>query len=70
MMKAWFLPAFLTLILWGIWGFIPKLTIRYIDPMSTVVFEVAGAMVFGLLMLFFLKLHPETRPTDFFIRRP
>ncbi|MDY7034402.1 MAG: DMT family transporter, partial [Thermodesulfobacteriota bacterium] len=62
MMKAWFLPAFLTLIFWGIWGFIPKLTTRYIDPMSAVVFEVAGAMLFGLFMLFFLKFHPATHP--------
>ena len=69
-MKAWFLPAFLTLIFWGIWGFIPKLTTRYIDPMNAVVFEVAGAMLFGLLMLFFLKFHPETHPTDLFLRRP
>lgn len=61
-MSNWFLPAFMTLICWGIWGFIPKITIRYINPMSALVFEAIGVIIVGLIVLSFLGFRPEVHP--------
>ena len=62
-MKAWILPASVTFLCWGIWGFIPKITIRYISPMSALVFEAVGVALAGLMGLaivgFRLDLHPK-----------
>ena len=61
-MKAWLLPASMTMICWGIWGFIPKVTTRYIHPLSASVFEGLGSAVFGLIILFYLGFKPEIHP--------
>jgi len=61
-MKTWLLPASITMICWGIWGFIPKITTRYINPLSASVYEALGSAVFGLIILFFLGFRPETHP--------
>jgi len=61
-MKAWLLPASMTMICWGIWGFIPKVTTRYIQPLSASVFEGLGSAVFGLIILFYLGFKPEIHP--------
>jgi len=58
-MNGWLLPAMVTLLLWGIWGFLPKLTTAYITPASAVVFEVAGGMVVAVVVLFILGFKPE-----------
>ena len=61
-MKEWLLPASMTLICWGIWGFIPKITTRYINPLSASVFEGLGSAVFALIILFSLSFKPEVHP--------
>jgi transporter family protein len=61
-MKAWLLPAIMTLICWGIWGFIPKITTRYINPLSASFYEGVGSAVFGLIILFYLGFRPEVHP--------
>jgi transporter family protein len=61
-MKTWLFPAFLTLICWGIWGFIPKLTTKYIDPMSAVVYEGLGSTVFAIIILLVMGFRLETHP--------
>jgi len=61
-MKAWLLPASMTMICWGVWGFIPKITTRYIHPLSASVFEGLGSAVFGLIILFSLSFKPEIHP--------
>lgn len=58
-MKAWILPAFVTLVCWGIWGFIPKLTTRYISPMSAIVYESLGALAMGGIVLAILGFRPD-----------
>src|SRR3989339_1412317 len=58
-MNGWLLPAMCTLVLWGIWGFLPKLTTMYMNPMSAVVFEVVGGMVVAVSVLFVLGFRPE-----------
>lgn len=61
-MKEWFLPAFLTFFFWGTWGFVPKLTTRYISPLSAVVFEMVGVMVVGVVVLFIIGFRPDIHP--------
>ena len=61
-MKEWLLPASMTMICWGIWGFIPKITTRYINPLSASVFEGLGSAVFALIVLFSLSFKPEIHP--------
>ena len=58
-MKSWMLPAFVTLICWGIWGFVPKITTRYISPMSAMVYETLGALVVGFVVLVLLGFKPD-----------
>jgi len=61
-MKAWLLPASITLICWGIWGFLPKITTRYINPLSASVFEGLASATFALIILFSLNFKPEIHP--------
>lgn len=61
-MNGWLLRAMCTLVLWGIWGFLPKLTTMYMNPMSAVVFEVAGGMIVAVSVLFILGFRPELDP--------
>lgn len=46
-LSPWLLPTLLTLFMWGLWGFFPKLTTQYIDPKSALIFEVIGAALIG-----------------------
>jgi transporter family protein len=58
-MNNWILPAFVTFICWGIWGFIPKITTRYINPMSAMVYESIGVGIMGGVVLITLGFRPE-----------
>ncbi|MDG4475063.1 EamA family transporter [Thiovibrio frasassiensis] len=61
-MESWLIPAFTALIIYGLWGFFPKLAVSYINPASALVFEVAGAMLVGLSALLWVGFQPETHP--------
>ena len=62
-MKEWVLPTVGTFICWGLWSFIPKITTKYIDPRSAIIFEVIGGIVLSLIVLsvtnFRLEVHPK-----------
>ena len=58
-MNNWILPASVTFICWGLWGFIPKLTTRYINPMSAMVYESIGAAIMGLVVFTIIGFRPE-----------
>ncbi len=58
-MKTWILPASVTLICWGLWGFIPKITTRYISPMSAMIYESLGALMVGGIVLVLIDFRPE-----------
>ncbi|WP_348759925.1 EamA family transporter [Candidatus Methylocalor cossyra] len=49
-MPAWFLPALMTFLCWGLWAFLPKLTTRYLDPRSAIVYEALGGLVLVALV--------------------
>ncbi len=58
-MKTWILPACVTLICWGFWGFVPKITTRYISPMSAMIYETIGALIVGGVVLVLLDFRPD-----------
>ena len=60
-MRDWVFPAILAMIAWGIWGFIPKLTTKYISPMSAVIYEVLGGIIVGVFLLFLVGFRPEVQ---------
>lgn len=56
----WFIYSIIALIIWGFYGFFPKLTTGYIDPKSAVVFQSVGGIIIGIFVLIFaLKFKPE-----------
>ncbi len=62
-MKEWILPTLGAMVFWGVWGFIPKITTRYLEPKSAIVYEVMGGMILGAIALvslnFQLDFHPK-----------
>jgi len=61
-MEKWLVPASAALIIYGLWGFFPKLAVTYINPASALIYEVAGAILVGLISLFWVGFQPETHP--------
>ena len=61
-MENWLIPASAALIIYGLWGFLPKLAVTYITPTSAVIYEVAGAILVGLISLCWVGFQPETHP--------
>ena len=57
--REWFVFALLALIMWGLWGFFPKLSTNYISPKSALVYEVLGSMIVGILIFFLVGFKPE-----------
>jgi len=62
-MKEWTLPAFGAFVLWGLWAFIPKITVRYISPKSALVYEVLGAILVASIVFYSLEFRPDMHPT-------
>ncbi len=61
-MKPWIIYALISLILYGFWGFFPKLSVREIDPMSALLYETIGALLVGLVLL--LGIGPKLQFTN------
>lgn len=61
-MESWLAPTFAALIIYGLWGFFPKLAVTYINPVSALIYQVAGGMLVGLATLFWVGFQPETHP--------
>ena len=62
-MKEWLLPTLGTVVLWGLWGFFPKITTQYIDPQSAIVYEVLGGILLAAIALFVFNVQLNTNPT-------
>jgi len=58
----WFVSAVLALLIYGFWGFFPKLAVSYISPQSALVYQVIGGMLVGVLALFLVGFRPDTHP--------
>ena len=64
-MKLWVLFAFLTTLTWGMWGFLSKLASGSARPRQLLLFQVSGAMLFGLLVLALERFHLQWSPRAF-----
>jgi transporter family protein len=61
-MTGWKLPAFAVFVAWGLWSFLPKLTVRYIDPRSAAVFESFGTIIVALGLLAAMQMRVQFHP--------
>ena len=61
-MDNWLFSALLAMIIYGFWGFFPKIAVSYISPQSALVYEVAGAILVGLFVLFLIKFNLQHHP--------
>ena len=61
-MKTWFVYASIAWLIFGFWGFFPKLAVNHIRPQSALVYEVAGAMLVGLATLFLIHFQLDVHP--------
>jgi transporter family protein len=61
-MREWVIPALGTFIFWGVWGFLPKLTTRYVNPLSGSIYEAVGVIIVGVVVLALVRFKPETHP--------
>lgn len=61
-MEQWLTASLIALLLYGFWGFFPKLAMAYINPASAIVYEVAGTVAVGLLALSLVGFRPDVHP--------
>lgn len=57
-MQAWLLPAVFSLVAWGVWAFLPKLALRYLEPKSVMIYEIVGVMLVGIGILISVGWRP------------
>lgn len=57
--KLWIIYGFLALILWGFWGFFPKLALKYMSAESVMFWEVLPSIPICLFVLINLGFKPE-----------
>jgi transporter family protein len=62
MIAHWAFGASAALLCWGLWAFFPKLAVKYISPMSSLVFEALGVAAIGIMAALFLGRGIETDP--------
>ena len=58
--ENWFVFALIALVLWGFWGFFPKLATGYLNPRSVLIYEVVGVLIVALVVLYTMGFKPET----------
>jgi len=58
-MGYWFIFGLFALIVWGVWGFLPKLATRYIEPRSVLVFQTIGSILVTIVILATIDFKPE-----------
>ncbi|MBT7296641.1 EamA family transporter [Candidatus Woesearchaeota archaeon] len=54
-MNSWYFFSLITLLIWGVGSFLPKISTNYISPKSALMFEVIGTLILGLIVFFFNK---------------
>lgn len=61
-MNSWIVPALMSMLLYGLWAFLPKLSVRYLAPQSAILWEIVGAMLAGLVFLLLGVAKPAYHP--------
>ncbi len=54
-MQGWLLYSILALLAWGLWGFLPKVALGFLDPGTALVFEALGGVSAALLITLILR---------------
>jgi transporter family protein len=62
-MKAWLAYTLLTVFMWGLWGFFPKLASNYISPNSILIFQTIGNLIVASFVLIGINFRPEIHAT-------
>ncbi|MFQ5923098.1 MAG: EamA family transporter [Anaerolineales bacterium] len=61
-MRSWVFPAMFTFIFWGLWGFIPKITTRYINPTSAIAYEALIGLPMAMIIMAVMRFQVQTEP--------
>ncbi|MDH5327575.1 MAG: DMT family transporter [Gammaproteobacteria bacterium] len=61
-MPQWIVPATIAFTAWGLWAFLPKLAVTYMSPKSIMVYEILGAIIVGMVILWSMDFRVETHP--------
>ena len=59
LLKTWYLYSVLTVVTWGLWGLLSKLASNYAKPKQALIFQTAGVLAFGLVVLMIEKFKIE-----------
>jgi transporter family protein len=54
-LQQWLLYSILALLTWGVWGFLPKVALGFLEPGTAFVFEALGGASTGLLFMLILR---------------
>ena len=65
-MNSWLIYSLLALLMWGFWALFPKFSIKYIDPKSSLIWEIVGVILVGIVILFMLNFKVAFHPTGMF----
>ena len=61
-MEIWFIYSILAMVLWGFWGFLPKLSLAHINPQSAQIWQSLGGAIAAVIYLFFVSKTLQTAP--------
>ena len=50
-MREWVIPSLVVIVAWGFWGFLPKLTVRYLPPRDAVIYEILGGVLLAVILM-------------------
>ena len=51
-MRGWLLNSLIALICFGLWAFLPKIAVKYINPKSALIYEVCGGILVAFAVWF------------------
>jgi transporter family protein len=51
-MRDWLLNSLIALVCFGLWAFLPKVSVKYINPKSALIYEVSGGILVAAIMWF------------------
>lgn len=51
-MRGWLLNSLMALVCFGLWGFFPKVAVKYINPKSALIYEVMGGVLVAAVTWF------------------
>lgn len=57
---AWYLPAFLSLINFGLWGLFAKLAVNHLDSKNALFYQTLGVLIAGLIVFYMMNFKAST----------